>query len=225
MTWEQLVAVFAVINEPYAKAYVATPPTAESIERINRALNISLPGSLVRFAEDCPSYGTWFASIGADYDSYLHILELNKAFRAEGDFGNDGKLLPPCQRTWCSSITDMTATVTAWKWAHITNKLENSGFGIGTKSVGSFPTSCGLHFANTSNGMLEIGGNTPLMKFAATSRKFSVYRQKHGHPLYSSLRNAPANLPPQCANCFNDFVSVGSKCKGVTDTAPSKIAA
>ena len=95
MTWEQLVAVFAVINEPYAKAYVATPPTAESIERINRALNISLPGSLVRFAEDCPSYGTWFASIGADYDSYLHILELNKAFRAEGDFGNDGKLLPP----------------------------------------------------------------------------------------------------------------------------------
>ena len=51
----------------------------------------------------------------------------------------------------------MTAIVTAWKWAHIANKLENSGFGIGTKSVGSFPTSCGLHFANTSNGMLEIG--------------------------------------------------------------------
>jgi hypothetical protein len=49
----------------------------------------------VRFAEDCPSYGAWFASIGADYDSYLHILELNKAFRVEGDFGNDGKLLPP----------------------------------------------------------------------------------------------------------------------------------
>jgi hypothetical protein len=62
-----------VINEPYAKAYVAAPATAESIERINRALNISLPGTLVRFAEDCPSYGTWFASIGADYDSYLHI--------------------------------------------------------------------------------------------------------------------------------------------------------
>ncbi len=95
MTWEQLVEAFAVINEPYAKAYVAAPPTAGSIERINRTFNISLPGSLVRFGEDCPSYGAWFASIGADYDSYLHILELNKAFRVEGDFGNDGKLLPP----------------------------------------------------------------------------------------------------------------------------------
>ena len=82
MTWEQLVEAFAVINEPYAKAYVAAPPTAESIERINQAFNISLPGTLVRFAEDGPSYGTWFASIGADYDSYLHTWNGTRRFES-----------------------------------------------------------------------------------------------------------------------------------------------
>ena len=95
MNWEQLIQVFTLINEPYSSAYVAAQPTAESIQRIGQALKITLPEKLLRFARDCPSYGTWFASIGPDYDSYLHILELNNEFRREGEFGNNGKVLSP----------------------------------------------------------------------------------------------------------------------------------
>ncbi len=90
MEWEKLVGAFKLLNAPYSKAYKAQPPTEASIESINRALGIVLPPAFIRFARECPIYGTWFASIGEDFESFMHILELNRLFHeAEGDESND----------------------------------------------------------------------------------------------------------------------------------------
>jgi hypothetical protein len=49
--------------------------------RIDQVLKVTLPPAFARFAEECPIYGTWFVSIGADYESWMHILKLNEGFR------------------------------------------------------------------------------------------------------------------------------------------------
>lgn len=92
MEWAKLIEIFSICNQPYARAYKASPPTEDSIRRINQVLEVTLPPALIRFAEECPTYGTWFASIGADYESYMHILKLNEAFREPDD---ESKPLPP----------------------------------------------------------------------------------------------------------------------------------
>ncbi len=56
----------------------AAPPTTDSIAKIERTLNIKLPPSLLRFTTAAPNYGNWLASIGPDYDSPTHILNINQ---------------------------------------------------------------------------------------------------------------------------------------------------
>lgn len=55
-------------------------PTPDSIATIERDLGFQIPGELVRFANLCPSYSSWFASIGEDYDNSTHILQVNREF-------------------------------------------------------------------------------------------------------------------------------------------------
>jgi SMI1 / KNR4 family (SUKH-1) len=93
-TIEQLAELFAFGATPWAALYKATPPTTASVSRINHDLGIELPTSFVAFAALCPRYGTWFASIGDDYDSYLHILRLNIGFHAD-DIEDEPNHLPP----------------------------------------------------------------------------------------------------------------------------------
>lgn len=94
MEWEKLVGAFRLLSAPYSKAYGAQPPTEVSIERINRSLGIVLPPVFIKFARECPIYGTWFASIGEDFESFMHLLELNRVFHeAEGDEPGDPR--PP----------------------------------------------------------------------------------------------------------------------------------
>lgn len=64
----------------------AEPPTEESVKYIESELGISLPRSLVSFARASKNYGNWLASIGPDYDSYNHIIAINK------ELANEGKL-------------------------------------------------------------------------------------------------------------------------------------
>jgi hypothetical protein len=92
MEWAKLMEIFSLCNQPYDGAYRASPPTADSIRRIDQVLKVTLPPAFARFAEECPIYGTWFASMGADYVSWMHILKLNEGFR-EPD--HEGKPLPP----------------------------------------------------------------------------------------------------------------------------------
>lgn len=56
----------------------AEPPTKESIARIEQELGIKLPHSFLRFTAAAPNYGNWLASIGPDYDSPTHILNINR---------------------------------------------------------------------------------------------------------------------------------------------------
>ncbi len=72
--------------EPWGSSgwYAAKPPTEQSVRRIRDEFGITLPPLLVEVATACPSYGGWFNSIGEDYDSHAHILNLNRALRAEG---------------------------------------------------------------------------------------------------------------------------------------------
>jgi hypothetical protein len=82
----------SLCNQPYDGANRASPPTADSIRRIDQVLKVTLPPAFARFAEEGPICGTWFASIGADYESRMHILKLNEGFREPND---EGKPLPP----------------------------------------------------------------------------------------------------------------------------------
>jgi hypothetical protein len=94
MEWENLVRAFSLCNGPYSRAYKAQPPTETSIGKINRSLGIVLPQAFIRFSRECPIYGTWFASIGEDFESFMHIVELNRVFhQPEGD--EPGDPLPP----------------------------------------------------------------------------------------------------------------------------------
>ncbi len=52
------------------------PPTQRSIQRINEALSIRLPDSLVWFAANTNASQNWLASLGEDCDSGLHILQI-----------------------------------------------------------------------------------------------------------------------------------------------------
>jgi hypothetical protein len=71
--------------------YRVAPPTAQSIQRIQRELGITIPDDYLRIAAACSSYGGWLAGIGDDYDHGCHILRLNSAFHSH----SDSPALPP----------------------------------------------------------------------------------------------------------------------------------
>src|SRR3954469_5593881 len=56
-------------------------PTEFSIRRISEHFQISLPQSLLEFVRSWRASGTWFASLGDDYDSPLHIIRINSYYR------------------------------------------------------------------------------------------------------------------------------------------------
>ncbi len=76
--FETLAELFEIAIAPYNRA--AAPPTPQSLARIQQHLGIRIPDDYVRFATMCPSYGSWLASIGDDFDNGLHILNLNAVF-------------------------------------------------------------------------------------------------------------------------------------------------
>lgn len=91
LDWNTLTALFDLLMRRHGAAGTSPPPTAESLERIEAHFGISLPPSLVRFARECQYFGCWFASLGPDYDSGTHIINVNKQARnaAEDDFSCD----------------------------------------------------------------------------------------------------------------------------------------
>ena len=80
--FEALTELFEIATAPYSRApwACAAAPTADSVDRIQRDLGIRIPGDLVRLAAACPSYGSWLASIGDDFDNGSHITRLNALF-------------------------------------------------------------------------------------------------------------------------------------------------
>lgn len=68
----------------------APAPTADSISRIDRHLGVRIPEDFVRLASACPSYGSWFASIGDDFDRGLHITKLNQLFHDASQLHDEG---------------------------------------------------------------------------------------------------------------------------------------
>lgn len=56
---------------------VALPPTIDSVMRIQEHLGFKLPQSYILFAQQAKHYGNWLASIGEDYESETHIINLN----------------------------------------------------------------------------------------------------------------------------------------------------
>ena len=56
-------------------------PTASSIHRINEALSIQLPASLIQFASASSACHHWLASLGEDYDAHHHILHVASCAR------------------------------------------------------------------------------------------------------------------------------------------------
>ena len=66
---------------PETKDLWPFPPTASSIRRINEALSIQLPASLLQFASNSSACHHWLASLGEDYDAHHHILRMTSRTR------------------------------------------------------------------------------------------------------------------------------------------------
>ena len=79
-TVEQLVAEFDDLNMA-AVGYPAKRPSEWSVRKINAHFGIELPHELVLFAKLSKSFGSWFASLGDDYDSPSHIIRINSYWR------------------------------------------------------------------------------------------------------------------------------------------------
>lgn len=65
-------------NCPGYVVCTAEPPTDKSIKHIQKELGLTLPKSLIEFAKHSELYGNWLASLGPDFESGTHILELNR---------------------------------------------------------------------------------------------------------------------------------------------------
>ncbi len=59
--------------------YPSKPATDASVAFIERALRVALPGDFVEFSRLVHNYGVWFGSIGDDYASHNHLLQLNES--------------------------------------------------------------------------------------------------------------------------------------------------
>ena len=57
-------------------------PTESSIRIISERLGFTLPSDFIAFANICPAYDAWFGSIGEDFESPVHILEVNAEFHS-----------------------------------------------------------------------------------------------------------------------------------------------
>jgi hypothetical protein len=77
---EQLLSLFAMA---FTREGGDSRPTIKSVDRINRELGIVLPASFIKFAERCPGYTSLFSSIGEDFDSAYHILNVNREFHSD----------------------------------------------------------------------------------------------------------------------------------------------
>ncbi|SRR5579862_339038 len=73
--------------------YPSKPATEKSVAHIESILKITLPRDFVEFSRLAHNYGVWFGSIGDDYDSHNHLLNLNAAFHQP----DDGSLALPDQ--------------------------------------------------------------------------------------------------------------------------------
>jgi hypothetical protein len=87
LTSEQILALFVVAFKAQYQVehpgFRASTPTPTSVDQINNALGIILPGSFVEFARRCPAYTIIFASIGGDFDNDNHILNVNREFHGD----------------------------------------------------------------------------------------------------------------------------------------------
>jgi len=99
ISFDRLTELFEIATAPWSQRpwANAAPPTPGSIDRIQRQLGIRIPEDFVRLAMVCPSYGSWLASIGEDFDNGLHITRLNQLFHdgARLHDGEKGLALPP----------------------------------------------------------------------------------------------------------------------------------
>ena len=57
--------------------------TEESIEKIERELEFKIPSQLIKISTIAKYYTVWFGSIGENYSSRDHILNLNREFTSE----------------------------------------------------------------------------------------------------------------------------------------------
>jgi hypothetical protein len=89
---QQLIDLYTLGVTPRRGCFSALPPTVESVRRINHELGVRLPESFLDFARRCDCYGVWFASIGEDFESPTHILNLNRIFHT--DYGDGYMPLP-----------------------------------------------------------------------------------------------------------------------------------
>ena len=81
---DELFELVEYASEPWGHTYPATPATGASLARIADELGIVVPPLLIGVSRHCRSYGGWFASIGEDYQSWMHLVALNRAFREAG---------------------------------------------------------------------------------------------------------------------------------------------
>ncbi|MBL8297148.1 MAG: SMI1/KNR4 family protein [Rhodanobacteraceae bacterium] len=76
----QLIARYNELNAG-SSAYACPKPTAGSLSRIETHFGIRLPRPLIALARGSRYFGPRFASLGANYESPLHIIRINSHWR------------------------------------------------------------------------------------------------------------------------------------------------
>lgn len=98
MPFDILIKLFEMATQPWSPTpwCNAKPPTQVSIETIHRELGIRIPEDFVRLATSCPSYGSWLASLGEDFENGWRITRLNELFHdaRRMDDGENSQALP-----------------------------------------------------------------------------------------------------------------------------------
>lgn len=74
--FDALLELFTIATE--SSDHGLASPTPRSVEHIQSELGIRLPQDYLRLARECPSYGSWLAGIGEEYDHRGHILTINQ---------------------------------------------------------------------------------------------------------------------------------------------------
>jgi hypothetical protein len=75
---ERLVALFESVTEGGADY---RPPNKQSLKVIREHFGVDLPPSLVELARSTRAFGSWFASLGDDYQDHWHIMRVNSRAR------------------------------------------------------------------------------------------------------------------------------------------------
>ncbi len=71
----------ALPDNPFYPYIPIKRPNKKSVKRINNHFGITLPSSIIEFAQSSKKYRSWFCSIGDDFQDHNHIIRATSRYK------------------------------------------------------------------------------------------------------------------------------------------------